>query len=67
MHSCRSSLISDYGYDNKTQELDIRFVSGPTWRYSGVPLDTFLEFLRSGSKGKHFNANIKGKFPEEKV
>jgi hypothetical protein len=66
MHGCSSSLLSAYGYDKNTLDLDITFRSGPTWRYSGVPLDTFLEFLRSGSKGKHFNAHIKGKYREEK-
>jgi hypothetical protein len=66
MHKCESSLIGAYGFDKDTLDLDITFRSGPTWRYSGVPVDTFLAFLRSPSKGKYLNANIKGKFKEEK-
>lgn len=64
MHECASTLIHSYGYDEKTLDLDIRFKSGPTWRYSGVSRETFLDFLRSGSKGKYLNANIKGKYTE---
>jgi hypothetical protein len=66
MHKSSSSLIAAYGFDKDTNELDITFRSGPTWRYSGVPVDTFVEFLRSGSKGKFLNARIKGKYREEK-
>lgn len=67
MHGCSSSLIAAYGFDKDTLDLDITFRSGSTWRYSGVPVDTFVEFLRSGSKGKYLNANIKGKYREEKL
>ena len=66
MHECTSSLIARYGYDTQANALDIEFKSGGRWRYFDVPMDTFVGFLRAGSKGKYFLSSIKGKFKEGK-
>lgn len=66
MFSCDSSLIESYGYDPKKLELDINFHKGGVYRYFGMTQERFEQFLRSGSKGKHFLAEIKGKYDFEK-
>ncbi len=67
MHGCVSSLIDCYGYDSKTQEMEISFKSGGTWRYAGVPETVVIEFLRSGSKGRFFRSEIRGKYAETRL
>lgn len=67
MFPCESSLIRAYGYDPETLEMDIEFNNGGTYRYSGVTQERFNEFLRAESKGKHFLAEIKGKYDYQKM
>jgi hypothetical protein len=47
--------------------MEIRFLSGGTWRYDGVPWEVFEGFLRAGSKGKYFRAHIKGRYAETRI
>lgn len=70
MHDCSSSLIAAYGYEPKTEQMDIRFHKGGTYRYSNVPQEVFEGFLQADSKGRYFLAEIKpngGKYPWEKL
>ena len=67
MNQCDSTLIHSYGYDPATLQLDIEFHKGGRYRYSGVTQERFEDFLRSTSKGKHFLAEIKGKYEFQKI
>lgn len=59
-----SSTIAEIGY---SPVLRIRFKSGGTYDYYGVPLHIFQGFLDSNSKGKFFYNNIKFYFPCKRV
>jgi hypothetical protein len=58
-----SSVIRRFAYHPGTATLEVEFVSGRRYRYSGVP-DTVAEgFARAFSKGRFFNAHVRDEFP----
>lgn len=62
-----SSMITSYGYEAATSTLEIEFKStGAIWQYYEFPESMYYEFI-SGSVGKYWHANIKGKFNEAQV
>lgn len=61
-----SKAITSVGFDPLTEILEIEFPSGAVWQYLGVPEAEF-EGLMSGSVGTYFHANIKGKYPENRI
>lgn len=67
MHRCTSSQIAEFGYDPKSQDFDVRFHDGARWRYSRVPLDVFMAFLHSESKGRFLNSRVKGLYEAERI
>ena len=58
-----SSLIQSIGYDANSQTLEIEFVKGGVYQYSGVSEDEYAGLMGSESHGKHFLANIRDKYP----
>jgi|HubBroStandDraft_6_1064221.scaffolds.fasta_scaffold3038515_2 lysyl-tRNA synthetase class 2 len=66
-HYISSSVIRWYRLDPETGALEIEFVSGSQYRYSGVP-KTMLEALEAApSKGRFFDANIREHFKTERL
>jgi len=55
-----SSNIEAIGYDDKTQELHVQFLSGGYYIYHGVPRHIFDSFLEAPSKGSFLNREVKG-------
>ena len=55
-----SSVIGAVGH---TRVLEIEFETGPVYQYFNVPEEVYTGLLESESKGKYFNANIRGKYP----
>jgi hypothetical protein len=62
-----SVSIEAIGYDADSQELFVRFVSGETYRYDGVPSTVAEAFLAAPSKGSYFNREIKPAYQYAKV
>ena len=62
-----SESIAAIGYDDDAEVLEVEFVSGAVYRYSGVPQDTFEDFRQAPSKGAFFNKNIKDAHAWEQV
>jgi hypothetical protein len=60
-----STDLSSVGYENGT--LEIRFRSGGTYQYSGVPESVYHSLMNSSSKGRYFGRYIKGKYRYRKV
>jgi len=58
------SWISGAVYDDETLRMTV-FVGSDSYECQGVPSDIWQQFKSAGSKGKFFNANIKGKFQHE--
>lgn len=69
--SVESSNVRAVGYDSPTKVLEIEFTSGSVYRYEGVMVPVWREFVRrkqSGeSIGRYFNANVKGIYAFHKV
>jgi len=62
-----SESIAAIGYDDDAEVLEVEFVSGAVYRYSGVTQDLFEDFREAPSKGAFFNRNIKNAYPWEQV
>ena len=63
MTTCNSSLIQAFEYDDNAWILTLVFKSnGDVRTYPDFPPELFSEFEASDSKGKFYNANIKGQF-----
>jgi len=64
-----SSNLAAIRYDPGVEQLDVRFLSGDTYRYFGVPEDVYEGLLHppGGSHGKYFYAHIRDDFPYEKL
>lgn len=59
-----SSNVAAVGYDDRAQELYVRFHHGSrTYIYSGVPWNLYEAFLRAPSKGRFLTWAIKGHYP----
>ena len=58
-----SSVIRHFAYDEAARELDILFTTGRRYVYHEVPPDAVSEFRAAFSKGRHFNARIRDRFP----
>ena len=65
MTTCDSSLIQAYEYDDSAWILTLVFKSnGDVRTYPDFPPELFSEFEASDSKGKFYNAKIKGHFKD---
>jgi hypothetical protein len=54
-----SSVIRSVGYDNLTSTLEIEFVNGGIYQYSGLPAEIHAALMSSGSKGSYFDQYIR--------
>lgn len=63
-----SSNLDEVEYNTETEELDITFLSGRTYRYFNVPQDVHQELLNAPSHGKYFYAYIRnGGYDYERI
>ena len=63
----QSSNLAAIGYDAEARELRVQFQSGHIYSYVEVPPETWAQFQAAESKGRFYGAEIKGKYPTEKV
>jgi KTSC domain len=62
-----SSVLRSIKYDRNAKVLELRFVTGTTYRYADVPPEVHQRLMNAESRGAFFNANIKDAFPYRKV
>jgi len=62
-----SSNVASIGYDEETQTLEIEFLSGGVYQYSGVPIDVYESLMAAGSKGSFFHKEIRNVYPTSRV
>ena len=60
-----SSVIRRFDYRPDRRELDILFTTGRRYVYREVPPDAADALRAAVSKGRHFNARIRGRYPFE--
>lgn len=63
----KSSNISAVGYDEATQTLGVKFVSGGEHHYEKVPKSLHDDLVASKSVGGHFHRNIRSRFKSTQV
>lgn len=62
-----STCVANVDYDPETEELTVEFIKRGTYKYSGVPLDEYVDFSLADSQGKYFNFYIRDKYSFERV
>jgi hypothetical protein len=62
-----STVIRRFAYDPDRAELEILFVTGRRYVYSNVPEEAVAEFGAAFSKGRHFNAHIRDRYPSREL
>lgn len=62
-----STDILSIGYDTDNQTLEIEFIRGAVYQYSGVPPSIYDGIMMADSKGKFFHANIKNAYSYMKL
>lgn len=62
-----STAIQAIDYDEDRAKLMVRFASGESYVYVGVPGEVHRSFLDADSKGRFFQAEIRDQYPFNKV
>jgi len=62
-----STAIQAIDYDVDGRRLQVTFVSGERYAYGGVPGEVHRAFVEADSKGRFFQARIRGRYPYEKL
>lgn len=62
-----SSNVRAIDYDSVIQVLMVDFINGSRYRYRGVPITVFEDFLNADSKGRFLNYLVKGRYEHERV
>lgn len=57
-----STIIRSFEYRAETRDLEILFTTGRRYRYRDVPPEAVADFRAAFSKGRHFNARIRGRY-----
>jgi KTSC domain len=63
----KSSNVEAVGYDEATQTLGVKFKGGSEHHYDNVTPEQHKALVSAKSIGKHFHANIRGKFSSRQV
>lgn len=58
-----STIIRSFDYRADRRELDVLFTTGRRYVYREVPPEAAAAFRAAFSKGRHFNARIRGRYP----
>jgi len=62
-----SSVIRCFDYDPLRRELLVTLITGRRYLYANVPPDAAESFRSAFSKGRHFNAYVRDRFPCREV
>jgi lysyl-tRNA synthetase class 2 len=62
-----SSVLLEAGYDPDDQVLELVFANGRIYRFEQVPELVHRRLLRAPSAGSFFNAEIRDRYPSERV
>ena len=62
-----STNVASVGFDPKRKVLEVEFQTGAVYQYREVPKPTYDALLKADSKGRYLAANVKGKYPYERI
>ena len=57
-----STVIKRFDYRPEAEELEVLFVTGRRYLYSGVPAEEAAAFRSAFAKGVHFNRHIRDRY-----
>lgn len=66
-YAVESTTLDCISYAAERSMLEVQFQDGALYRFFAVPATCFQELLRSESKGRYFNANIRNRFRFQRV
>jgi hypothetical protein len=66
-HLMPSTIIRSFEYRPERRELEILFTTGRRYLYREVPPEAAAAFRAAFSKGRHFNARIRGRYPFSEI
>ena len=58
-----SSIIYAVGYDRQESILELEFIDGAIFQYTGVPYREYMGLMDSGSRGKYYLRYIRDMYP----
>lgn len=62
-----STIIRRFAYRPDARELEVLFTTGRRYVYRDVPPEAVEAFRGAFSKGRHFNARIRGHYPYKEL
>ena len=65
--SLESTSLKSVAYDEETLTLEVEFVEGGIYQYSGVPKEIYESLMNAESKGRYYVIKIRNTFPYQKV
>lgn len=65
--SVSSSNLASVGYDALTRTLEVAFLNGGLYSYTGVPAIVHQNLMSASSHGEYFSANIRNKYSTRKL
>lgn len=67
LNQVQSSNIEAIGHDPLSSQLVVRFKSGKTYVFKGVPSSLYDEFVNAQSKGKYFGSHVRDNYQFEEI
>jgi KTSC domain len=61
-YAVESTTLASISYVAAQSMLEVEFQDGALYRFFAVPSSCFQELLKSDSKGRYFNRNIRNQF-----
>jgi len=62
-----STIIRRFDYRPEQRALEVLFTTGRRYLYQDVPPEAAAAFRAAFSKGRHFNAGIRGRYPYKEL
>jgi KTSC domain len=62
-----SQCVADVSYDPLDSSMTIQFQQRGTYKYKDVPVDVYVDFETSGSRGQYFNNYIRNTYSYERI
>ncbi len=54
-----SSNLASVGYDPLTTTLEVEFLNGRIYQYSGIPMEVYVGLMNAPSKGSFFHHHVR--------
>lgn len=65
--SVESSTLRSVAHDSETNTLEVKFKTGKTYQYDGVPSGLYNDLMSAPSAGKFLANHIKGTYTHREV